>query len=196
MVGFNRRFAPAGATASRGAGGQVAARYLPRQRGAAPSSHWTHDPRGGGGRIVGEVCHFLDFAAYLCGGEPLVSRVDAVAGSSEPLEDNISATLRFPDGSIATIVYSALGDSSLEKERVEVFGEAGAGVLSDFSSLSLHRGGRASVVDRRRDKGHAREIATFLEACRTGTQPWPVRDMAAVTRATFALRDGVRSSAR
>jgi polar amino acid transport system substrate-binding protein len=144
----------------------------------------------GGGRILGEVCHFVDFVSYLCGGEPQVSAVDALGGSSEPIEDSVSAILRFGDGSIATIVYSALGDPSLEKERVEVLGEAGAGVLSDFRSLALHRDGGRSLLEGKRDKGHKREIAVFLESCRLERQPWPVQEMAAVTRTTFALRDG------
>lgn len=192
MVGFNRRFAPLATQLHDALAGRGPMLVTYRvNAGRLPRSHWTHDPEEGGGRIVGEVCHFIDFASYLCGGEPQVSGVGAVGGSSEPLEDTISATLRFPDGSLATVVYGALGDPSLEKERVEVFGEAGAGVLSDFTSLSLHRGGRAAVVEVKRDKGHAKEIASFLDACRTGEQPWPVHQMAAVTRATFALRDGV-----
>jgi predicted dehydrogenase/threonine dehydrogenase-like Zn-dependent dehydrogenase len=192
MVGFNRRFAPLAERLHGGLAGHGPMLVTYRvNAGRLPRSHWTHDAVEGGGRIVGEVCHFVDFASYLCGGEPRVSAVDALSGSSEPLEDNISATLRFPNGSVASIVYCALGDASLEKERVEVLGEAGAGVLSDFSSLALHVGGRKELVEGKRDKGHAREIAIFLEACRTGTQPWPVHEMAAVTRATFALRDGV-----
>lgn len=192
MVGFNRRFAPLA--------GQLRAALSDRgpllvsyrvNAGRLPRSHWTHDPFEGGGRIVGEVCHFVDFASYLCGASPMASSIAAVAGASEPLEDDVAATLRFTDGSVATIVYSALGDPSLPKERVEVFGETGAGVLEDFSSLELHRGGRTTSTGGRRDKGHGAEIAAFLEACKTGVQPWPVEDMTAVTRATFALRDGV-----
>ncbi len=192
MVGFNRRFAPLAvqlhsAFADRG---PLLVTYRVNA-GRLPESHWTHDPDQGGGRIVGEVCHFVDFASYLCDGDPEVASVAAVAGSSEPLEDNVSASLRFPNGSLAVIVYSALGDPSLEKERVEVLGEIGAGVLSDFSLLSLHRGGRVETIEGKRDKGHTQEIRAFLDACRTGDQPWPIERMAAVTRATFALRDGV-----
>jgi predicted dehydrogenase len=196
MVGFNRRFAPLAEQlhAAIAGHGPMLVNYR-INAGRLPRSHWTHDPVEGGGRIIGEVCHFVDFASFLCGGEPQVNAVVAVSGSAEPLEDNVAATLRFPEGSVATIMYVALGDPSLEKERIEVLGEARAGVLSDFSSLSLHRGGRATLIEGKRDKGHAREIATFLDACRTGRQPWPVLQMTAVTRATFALRDGVLARA-
>jgi predicted dehydrogenase/threonine dehydrogenase-like Zn-dependent dehydrogenase len=194
MVGFNRRFAPLAVQLREtvAVSGPMLVNYR-INAGRLPRSHWTHDPEQGGGRIVGETCHFVDFASYLCAGPPHVLGAEGVSGSSEPLEDTITATLRFDDGSLATIVYSALGDSSLEKERVEVLSETGAGVLSDFNSLTLHRAGHTEVAHRKRDKGHAREIAVFLEACRSGRQPWPVEDMVAVTRATFAMRDSVRA---
>jgi hypothetical protein len=79
----------------------------------------------------------------------------------------------------------------LPKERIEVLGEAGAAVLDDFRELRLYRHGREDVVSGRRDKGHAAELETWVRACRDGRQPWPVEDMAAVMRATFAWRDAV-----
>jgi predicted dehydrogenase len=160
--------------------------------GRLPRSHWTHDPDVGGGRIVGEACHFVDTCAFLAGAPPVDVRGFAVGGGSEPREDDVTALVRFADGSIATIVYAAFGDASLPKERLEVLGEAGAGVLDDFRRLTLHRAGRETVREGRRDKGHAAELAAWAEACRTGRQPWPVADMAAVMRATFAIRDAVR----
>jgi predicted dehydrogenase len=164
--------------------------------GRLPREHWTHDPREGGGRIVGEVCHFVDLAAYLCGAQPRDVTAQALGDGSEPREDDVAATLRFADGSVASIVYAALGDASIPKERVEVFGETGAGVLDDFRTLTLHRGGRAKTSRGRRDKGHAAELAAWVQACRTGTDPWPVADMAAVMRATFAIRDSAQGRSR
>jgi predicted dehydrogenase len=150
-----------------------------------------HDPRVGGGRIVGEVCHFVDFATFLAGAPPVGVSVAGVAGSSEPRDDNVVATLRLADGSVATVTYTSLGDPALSKERVEVVGEAGAGELDDFRALSLHRGSRTQTTKRARDKGHAEEVAAFVQACRTGEPPWPVADMFAVMRATFDIRDGL-----
>jgi len=193
MVGFNRRFAPLARDlqgALSGHGPLVISYRV--NAGRLPRSHWTHDPIVGGGRIVGEVCHFVDFAGFLCGSSPSTITGMAVAGTSEPLEDDVVGTLRFADGSVATIVYCALGDPSLPKERVEVLGEMGAGVLEDFSKLTLHRGGRSTRVERRRDKGHAAELVAFLDSCRGGSQPWPIEEMVATTRATFALREAIR----
>jgi predicted dehydrogenase/threonine dehydrogenase-like Zn-dependent dehydrogenase len=192
MVGFNRRFAPlAGKLRDALAGrGPLVVTYRVNA-GRLPASHWTHDPEQGGGRIVGEGCHFVDFAAFLCDGDPTLAGVHAVSGSSEPREDEVIGALQFADGSLATVLYTAMGDPSMPKERVEVFGEAGAGVLDDFVSLHLHRGAQTTTEQSHRDKGHAAEIVAFLDGCRDGLQPWPLSQMAAVTRATFAMRDGL-----
>ncbi len=137
MVGFNRRFAPLLQRMREALGGRgpIVVTYRVNA-GRLPRSHWTHDPEVGGGRIVGEACHFVDVASYLAGAPPRFAGAVAASGGSEPRDDVVAATLTFSDGSIAQIVYSALGDSSLPKERVEVLGEAGAGVLDDFRELA------------------------------------------------------------
>ena len=194
MVGFNRRFAPLAESLREALGDQGPLVISYRvNAGRLERDHWTHDPRMGGGRIVGEVCHFVDVAAYLSGAQPASVSAVAVGGGSEPREDDVSALLRFSDGSIATILYTAFGDPAFPKERIEVMGEGGAGALDDYRELKLYRGGREKSHGGRRDKGHAAELKVFAEACRTGVQPWPVEDMAAVMRATFAIRDGVRA---
>jgi predicted dehydrogenase len=192
MVGFNRRFAPLARQLADAVGrpGPLVATYRVNA-GRLPRSHWTHDPEVGGGRIVGEVCHFVDFLTFLCGGPPTRVSAEGVGGGSEPREDSVAATLRFADGSVGVVVYTALGDPSLAKERVEVLGEAGAATLDDFRLLSLHRGGEQHDIERTRDKGHAAEIAAFLGACRDGRQPWPVSDMVGVMRATFQIRRAI-----
>ncbi len=193
MVGFNRRFAPL----AREMKDAIAARgpllaIFRVNAGRLSANHWTHDPAVGGGRIVGEVCHFIDFCDYLCGAGSTASCVAAVSGSSEPVEDNVAATLRYADGSVCVIVYTALGDPGLAKERVEVMGESGAAVLDDFRELTVFRGGRGETKSGRRDKGHDAELATFVQACKDGRQPWPLAEMTAVTRVSFAIRDAVQ----
>jgi len=145
----------------------------------------------GGGRIIGEGCHFVDLAAALCGGAPTGATAVALEGTSEPREDSFAATLTFAGGSVATIAYAALGDASLPKERVEVLGEAGAAVLDDFRTLTLHRGGRVQETGGARDKGHAAGIAAFLEACRTGRPAQDPVELLAVSRITLAVHAAV-----
>jgi predicted dehydrogenase/threonine dehydrogenase-like Zn-dependent dehydrogenase len=190
MVGFNRRFAP---LASRlrdelGGAGPLTVTYRVNA-GVVPPSHWTQDREIGGGRLVGEGCHFIDFASYLAGTPPVRVFATTVGGGSVPPQDRTATTVVYADGSVAQILYSALGDTSLPKERVEVLSERGAAVLDDFRELTLHRHGRQETVSGRRDKGHRAELDAFVRACRTGDQPWAVADMTAVTRATFAMRD-------
>jgi polar amino acid transport system substrate-binding protein len=193
VVGFNRRFAPLAVDMKAALGGRGPMVITYRvNAGRLPRSHWTHDPEQGGGRIVGEVCHFVDFCSFVAGGRPTVTSALAVGGGSEPREDDVLAALSFPDGSVAQVVYTAFGDPSLSKERVEVLGEGGAGVLDDFRELRLHRGGEEQVSGGKRDKGHAAELEAFVAGSVSGVQPWPVEDMAAVMRATFAIRDGIR----
>lgn len=192
MVGFNRRFAPLAVRLRAELGGRGPLLITYRvNAGRLPRTHWTHDLEVGGGRIVGEVCHFVDFAMFLTGSAPLSVDAAAVNATSEPRDDSVAATLRFADGSVAVVVYSALGDQRLPKERVEVLGEAGAGVLDDFSELRLYRRGAEERISGRRDKGHAAEIETFIACCREGRQPWPVEDMAQAMSATFAIRDAI-----
>lgn len=196
VVGFNRRYAPL-ATRLRdqlGGRGPLVIAYRV-SAGRLPRSHWTHDPEVGGSRIVGEVCHFVDFVSFLAGAPVTGVAAVAASGTSEPREDNVAAVLQLADGSIASIVYTALGDGGLAKERVEVMGEAGAGVLDDFRRLSLHGADGSPTVRAKRDKGHAAEMETFIVACRTGSAPRPVSDLATVMRATFAIRDRIGESA-
>lgn len=197
MVGFNRRFAPL-AIELRVALAERGPQMIIYRVGAGPvpPDHWSRDPTIGGGRIVGEVCHFVDFACFLTGKTPEDTIARGIGGGSEVTEENVVATLKFPDGSVATIVYVAMGDASLSKERVEVLAPPGAGVLDDFRSLSLHLDGRKRTRRGRRDKGHDAEMAAFIDACRTSAQPWPLEEMYAVTRASFHIRDGILGHAQ
>jgi polar amino acid transport system substrate-binding protein len=192
MVGFNRRFAPFTGRLRDALGGRgpLVIQYRVNA-GPLPRDHWTHDPEVGGGRILGEGCHFVDLATALCGETPSHVTAVAVEGSSQPREDTFAATLAYPNGSVATIVYSALGDGALPKERIEVLGEAGAGVLDDFRTLDLYRNRQVEHHKSARDKGHAAELKAFVEACRTGEPAQRLDEILAVMRATFAIRDAV-----
>ena len=191
-VGFNRRFAPLAVKvrdAVRGLGPLLLQYRV--NAGRVPRAHWVHDPTVGGGRIVGEVCHFVDLATYVCGETPRSVTATAVEGSLDPREDTIAATLGFPGGSVATIAYSALGAPALAKERIEVLADGCAAVIDDFRELRLYRGGEEATERGRRDKGHANEIAAFVTACRTGEPAQALEECAGVMRATFAIRDAI-----
>lgn len=170
MVGFNRRYAPMVRMVQQHFGpvhGPMTM-SLRVNAGALDTDHWSNDPAEGGGRVKGEVCHFVDLAGHLVGQRPVrvsASRTLATQGTDE----NIVATVDFSDGSSAAILYTALGDATFGKERFEVFCDGKVAVLDDFQQVELVGGGREKRHKRgRHDKGHSNEIDHFLQALQRG----------------------------
>ena len=197
LVGYNRRFSPL----ARELAGFLADRRSPLvmnyrvNAGPIPPESWIHDPAIGGGRIIGEVCHFIDLAAFLAGAPPVSVHAQGVApGSGVRSDDNVLITVGFSDGSLCGIAYVASSDTSAGKERLEVMGAGAFALLDDFRLLDLHRGGKRRVIRKFvQDKGHRAEMQSFVEAVRRGGQsPIDVATMVAVSRATFAAVDSLR----
>lgn len=195
-VGYNRRFAPLAVELSR----FLADRTEPLHAhyrinaGYIPLNHWTHDPEQGGGRIIGEGCHFVDFLTYLVGSAPVAVTAQALPDSGKYQQDNVSMTFTFPDGSVGVIDYLASGDKSFPKERLEVFCGGRVAVLDDFRSLLTVRDGRRKLVRKAQDKGWYDEWVAFEKAIQTGGQPpIPYDQLIGVTRATFAVLDSLKT---
>ena len=187
MIGFNRRFAPfTQELKKRFTGVPVSINYR-INAGKLPPDHWVHNPEIGGGRILGEVCHFIDFCAFLAG-----SKVLAVSAfgldSSRQNQDTFAASLYFANGSVANISYFSNGNTAMGKEYIEVFGGGLSAVIDDFKSLEIFAKKR-SKVSARQDKGHAAEMKLVAEAIKSG-DPFPIStsDALDVTMATFALQ--------
>jgi predicted dehydrogenase len=196
-VGFNRRFAPL----ARQMGAFLARRNEPLvahyriNAGYIPLTHWTHDPQQGGGRIIGEGCHFIDFLTFLVGASPLTVSALALPDSGRYREDNAVLTFTFPDGSLGTVTYLANGDKAFPKERVEVFSGGRVAVLDDYRSLETVQNGRRQVHRSRlrQDKGHHAEWEAFTAAITSGgPPPIPYEHLCGVTRATFAAIEAIR----
>ncbi len=197
LVGFNRRFAPL-ARQMKAFLAQSPAPLLMNYRvnaGAIPSEHWTQDAEVGGGRIIGEGCHFIDLLTFLCGSLPIACYARSIASLGD---DHAMITVEFENGSVGQINYAANGDKSFSKERVEAFGGGAVAVLEDFRSLELVRSGSKRMERSRlsQDKGHRAELAAFVESIRTGKDAIPFTEIAAVTRATFRIVDSLRSGQR
>lgn len=184
-VGFNRRFAPMILEAQRALGartGPLAMTYRVNA-GAIPRDNWVHGAQGGG-RIIGEACHFVDTLAALCGSVP----VEVAAASPAGIGDSVAAMLRFADGSVGTILYSSLGDPSVAKERIEIFATGIVVEISDYSEIAISRGGRTRRRKAAQDKGQTNLVAAFLAATRTGGQPpIPLAELKRVSAATLTL---------
>jgi predicted dehydrogenase len=198
MVGFNRRFAPLSVQLAdfiHQRKEPLVAHYRVNA-GSIPLSHWVHDPEQGGGRIIGEGCHFIDFLTFLVGQVPISVTGCALPDAGLYLEDNAVFTFSYPDGSIGTVSYLANGDKAFSKERVEVFTGGRVAVLDDFRKLELMENGRRTLSTSRlrQDKGHKAEWEAFSRAITTGgLPPIPYSQLDGVTCATFAAVEALRT---
>ncbi len=201
MVGFNRRFAPMVIQLRR---------FLEDRRsplmvscrvnaGFLPGSHWTMDPKIGGGRIIGEGCHFIDLAQFLIGSPPIGVYAVPVRGPMGPVSDQVAITVTFVDGSVATITYSGAGDKSYSKERIEVMGGGSIAVLDDYRLLELAHGGKRTRRHERSrpDKGHRAEWEAYVAAARAGPDaPINLSEIRSTHLATFAAVESMTTGKR
>lgn len=173
IVGYNRRFAPLAIELKQALdeGGQPLAAHMRVNAGRLPAEHWLHDPAQGGGRLLGEGCHFIDFLTFLVGQAPNLVYAQALPDGGVYRQDNLAVTLSFPDGSLGTLHYLANGDSSIAKERLEVFSGGLVAELDDFRQLRLTENGRTLSSGGRQDKGHRAAWEHFTATLRQGGPP-------------------------
>lgn len=190
-VGFNRRFAPLftqAVAALQPRSGPLVMTYRVNA-GAIPGDSWIQREEGGG-RIIGEVCHFIDALTALCGALPVDVQVAAARGH----DDAIAVLIRFADGSVGTIIYTSLGDPAVAKEYIEVFASGRVIQLTDFTRLDITAGGKTTRTKATQDKGQRALVNAFLTAARTaGAPPIPYAELAAVTETTFAIEEALRT---
>jgi predicted dehydrogenase len=195
MVGFNRRFVPL-VERLRSEIGQSDDLVLSVRvnAGPLPDDHWLHDPEDGGGRLVGEGCHFVDLLSDVAASPVIVAHAVAVPQPGRPIEcsDSFTAHLRF-ENAVASLVYSGGGDPKLPKERLEVFGGGLAAVLDDLRVLGVTRDGKRREWKSSHDKGHRASIARFLAAVRGTVEAPPVASYLTSTRITLGLVESLRS---
>lgn len=196
MVGFNRRFAPPVVRlktlleANPGPKAFVAT----VNAGAIPDEHWTQDPHVGGGRIVGEACHFIDLLRHLSGSRIASVRTECAHGSSGPIIDVASVHLAFKDGSIGTVHYLANGSRDFPKERIEVFSSGSVVQIDNFRRMrGFSWPGFRAMNLRSQDKGQAACLQAFVSAVSSGVpSPIPASELFESSRAAIlaALADG------
>jgi polar amino acid transport system substrate-binding protein len=197
MAGFNRRFSPHLRALREAFGSRrtpMVVSYLVNA-GAVPKDHWIQDPFVGGGRIVGEACHFVDFCEALIGSAPRTVHARSIACATRDvsIEDSMAATIAYDDGSIATIQYVAVGTQAGGKERIEVSADGMRAVVDDFVRTDFH-GTRRRSLKGRQDKGFDDEVRAFLAAVREGGGwPIPLASMIRTTRVTFAIVESMRT---
>jgi len=210
MVGFNRRFSPhtlkirellAGRT-------EPLAMSMTVNAGAIPPEHWTQDPERGGGRIIGEACHFIDLLAFLANSTVTSVSAMMIGGNGPMRDDKISILLSFADGSVGTVHYFANGSKSYPKETLEIFGDGRVIRMENFRTTTGYGFKEfRSFRTWRQDKGHRAEIEAFVNAVGTFEQMRcggddrgssfspiiPFDEIVNATRASFAAVESARS---
>jgi predicted dehydrogenase len=197
-VGFNRRFAPllrelrdfVSSPPS-----PVASTYRV-SAGRLPPDHWTHDLEQGGGRLIGECCHFIDSLLFVTGSEIEEVHATGYGDSQLPVQarDNVAVTLGFANGSVGSILYVADGSGRVPKERLEAFSASRSAILDDYRALDLFGAdGKESRGGRAQEKGHRFEIDAFLRGVEQGRTPVPLSEVANVSLATLAAVESLRT---
>ncbi len=192
MVGFNRRFSPFAIKAK----AVLADRATPLvmhyrvNAGFIPADSWVHGAEGGG-RIIGEACHFIDVMCYLTGALPM--QVSAIA--ADGYSDAFSAQIRFADGSIGSLTYTSLGDNSVPKEYLEVFSDGTVIILNDYRSMSITRHGKKTNLKlASQNKGQKAMLDAFLKSIHEdGALPISIDELAAITEASFAIEGDLKA---
>jgi len=194
MVGFNRRFSPLTQTIKQQIAGGPAAMHYRLNAGFIPKDSWIQDMEIGGGRIIGEVCHFIDFLTYINGSLPATVHAAAMQSASGN-NDTVTITLTFQNGSIGTVSYFANGDKGLPKERVEIFSSGTVYILDNFRRLTIHANGRKKEKKLLiQDKGQKNEVRSFLEAIREGKDAViPFREIHSATLVSLKALESLRT---
>lgn len=192
MVGFNRRFSPTAQKAKALLGG-LGSGAVPMNviatmnAGAIPANSWVHDRAVGGGRILGEACHYVDLITYLTGSRVVSVCMNVMGQHPSETTDSASLLLRYENGSTGVINYFANGSKAYAKERVEVYSQERTLVLDNFKSLKGYGFRGFSGLSDGQDKGHAEQCRQLIASLRTGGPPLiPFADLVNTTAATLA----------
>jgi predicted dehydrogenase len=186
MVGFNRRFYHLSEELKENLGDRRSPVMINYRVNAesVPSDHWIHDPEQGGGRIRSEVCHFIDFAQFITESPPSSVYASGLSPDGDiTANENTNIIVDFEDGSSAIVQYTAIGDSSLPKERIEIFGAGESHLIDNF---------KHGLLDARQDKGHTAEYRAFIDTIRNGTSnPIPIEEIARSSLATLRVHNSI-----
>jgi len=193
MVGFNRRFAPLAVKLKKAfqERDEPLFSFYRVNAGYLPVDHWLHNPAQGGGRIIGEGCHFIDFLTFLVGSVPISVNTQSLPDQGKYHQDNVLITLHFQDGSIGQIAYLSNGNKLLPKEYIEVFCEGQTARLDDYRHLEIIKNGKRTRYKNkwRQDKGHQNAWNAFIEGIHSSTPPpIPYEELITVSQATLAAQ--------
>ncbi len=191
MIGFNRRFSPLSQIIKKHVGDGKMAMIYRANVGHIPSNHWIQDPTIGGGRIIGEACHFIDYLTFMCGSIPVKVTASAIK-DSENLNDTANIMIEFENGSVGTICYYANGSKAMPKEYVEVYSSGTTAVLDDFKSCKIYGKKVETHKLSVQNKGQKNMVEAYFNSLRCGKELIPMREVFAVTAASLAALTSIR----
>jgi predicted dehydrogenase len=187
MIGFNRRFSPHATMIKKKIGDGKISMIYRINAGSIPADSRTQDMKIKGGRIIGEVCHFIDLMTYMCGSNPVKVMASAL-NDHQGLNDTVNIIIEFENGSTGVIAYYANGSKALKKEYFEVYASGITVVVNDFKEGYIYGNGKKqSLKLSSQDKGQRTMLAVFIKGLKTGEFPIPMQQIFAVTTATFAI---------
>lgn len=192
MLGFNRRFAPMTEMIKKKLNPSVPVSILYRiNAGQVPAEHWIHNPLVGGGRIIGEVCHFIDLCTFMAN-SPVAGLSASALQEPHHLHDTLTINLHFKNGSIATIAYFSNGHKEINKEYLEIYSHGWIAILDDFRELVIY-GKKKTVEKGNQDKGHKIQMQKFIRSIENG-QPSPIsfEEIYHSTLATFKVLESIK----
>ncbi|GAB4514594.1 MAG: bi-domain-containing oxidoreductase [Allomuricauda sp.] len=196
MVGFNRRFSPLAKSIKNEFknNGEPKVINIRVNAGFIPKDHWTQNPELGGGRVIGEMCHFIDLFQYFADSRPTTVYAKCIKSNNDQItpEDNISVIVSFEDGSVGNLLYLANGDKSMSKELVEVFSGGKIGRIFDFRKGSIHKNNKETKL-KESGKGHRQEVNVFLDSLNNREVDFPLtfESIYDTTQVTFKILDSL-----
>ena len=193
MVGYNRRFSPLTQMLKRKFGSGPVAVIYRINAGFVPIDSWLHDIEVGGGRIIGEICHFIDLLTYISGSLPKSDYAVAMKNSNN-FDDTLSVSLSYQNGSIATILYCANGNKLLPKELIEVYANGCTAILGDFKFLKIYANNKKRVKKLlNQNKGQKNEVKKFLQTVLNGDGALiPFNEIYNTSLVTFKIIESIR----
>lgn len=196
QVGFNRRFSPLIKKMKALIGNAPSSVNYRVNAGVIPLDTWIQDMETGGGRIIGEVCHFIDTCSFLAGSEAVKVYADVVESTdnSVPNEDNVNIIIKYENGSTANITYFASGNKQMPKEYIEMFSGGTSMVMNDFRELTVYgKNGKKKEKLSNQDKGFTAEFEAFRDSVKSGKQAVSFESIFNTTYATFKILESIRS---
>jgi len=194
MIGFNRRFAPHAVQMKEKLGNGPLSMIYRINAGDIPKDTWIQDMEIGGGRIIGEGCHFIDFLTWLCGSLPVSVYANAIP-DPDGLNDTVCINLAFANGSVGTVCYFANGSKELTKEYIEAYTSGTTAILKDFKELEIYGKGKPSRKKSiNQNKGQAQMTGQFLDRIKNGGEPLiSPSEIFVVTKVSFAVLESIQS---